>query len=43
MVTNWATFVFFEKAICQKKKKKSNIKIGVSADFLSTKKGTRNF
>ena len=28
MVTNWATFVFFEKAVCQ-----NTLKIGVSAFF----------
>ena len=39
MVTNWATFVFFEKAVCQK----NTIKIGVSADFFPQKKGRAIF
>ena len=39
IVTNWATFVFFEKAVCQK----NTIKIGVSADLSFKKKGTQDF
>ena len=34
VVTNWATFVFFEKAVLSK----TTIKIGVSADLFSKKK-----